>query len=68
LVVCRSSDLIVLLGYGISFFKDRREIGFSHPSTEVRICLRTSVDADNLTNRVGVCSFLLVKNNCRARR
>jgi hypothetical protein len=35
LVVCRSSDLVVLLGNVLGFLKNRREIGFSHHSTEV---------------------------------
>jgi hypothetical protein len=35
LVVCRTSDLVVLLGNVLGFLEDRREIGFSHHSTEV---------------------------------
>ncbi len=48
LVVRRSSDLIVLLGDVLGFPEDRREIGFSHDSTEVRMSLRPSAGADRL--------------------
>ncbi len=47
LVVCRTSDLVVLLGDVLGFLEDRREIGFSHHSTEVRTCLRPSAGAEN---------------------
>ncbi len=50
LVVCRSSDLIVLLGNVSGFLEYRHEIGFSHHSTEARTSLRPSAGAENLTN------------------
>jgi hypothetical protein len=50
LIVCRSSDLVVLLGNSLGFLEDRHEIGFSHHSTEVRTRLRPSAGGENLTN------------------
>jgi hypothetical protein len=48
LVVCRSSDLVVLLGNVLGFLEDCREIGFSHHSMEVRTRLRPSGGAEKL--------------------
>jgi hypothetical protein len=48
LVVCRSSDLVVLLGIVFGFLEDCRKIGFSHYSTEVRTRLRPSGGAEKL--------------------
>jgi len=53
LVVCRSSDLVVLLGNVLGFLEDRREIGFSHHSTEVRTRLRPSAGAEKLNQQSG---------------
>jgi hypothetical protein len=63
LVVRRSGDLIVLLGDVLGFLKDRREIKFSHHSTEVRTRLRPSAALKTKTRsspdfsfRIGCCT------------
>ncbi len=48
LVVCRSCDLVLLLGDVLGFRKNRREIVASQNSTEVRMRLRPSVGAEKL--------------------
>ena len=53
LVVCRSGDLIMLLGNALGFLGDRRELGFSHHSTEVRTLLRPSMGAEKLNQQKG---------------
>jgi hypothetical protein len=52
LLLYRSSDLVVLLGNVLGFLEDRREIGFSHHSTEVRMHLRPSAGSDRLNQRI----------------
>jgi hypothetical protein len=44
------NPLVVLLG----FLEDRREIGFSHHSTKVRMRLRCSAGAEKLNQREAV--------------
>jgi hypothetical protein len=45
LVVCRSGDLVVLLGYVLDFLKERHEMGFARHSTEARTRLCPSAGA-----------------------
>jgi hypothetical protein len=52
-VVCRASDLVVLLGNVLSFFEDRREIVVSHDSWRSECASAPLRAQKNLTNIVG---------------